>query len=176
MFLRRPFFLGRMLGLFLLLGGLLLGFSAAYRAGQMRGYMMGTMTAYQQTAPRGESASPEMPMPFYGRGYDGYSGWGTRPHFGAFLFPFLCLLPWGSSSWAAFSSGDAGITANTALWVAPGDITPAKPTSGADTPGLAKAPLTRTNPSKKPKKQKQGYTEGHRGKNTEIHRGKTNTS
>jgi len=95
MFLRRPFFLGRMLGLFLLLGGLLFGFSAAYRAGQMRGYMMGTMTAYQQTAPRSESASPEMPMPFYGRGFDGHSGWGTRPHFGAFLFPFLCLLPLG---------------------------------------------------------------------------------
>lgn len=95
MFLRRPFFLGRMLGLFLLLGGLLLGFSAAYRAGQMRGYMMGTMTAYQQAAPRGESASPEMPMPFYGRGYDGYGGWGTRPHFSFILFPILCLLPLG---------------------------------------------------------------------------------
>ena len=95
MFLRRPFFLGRMLGLFLLLGGLLFGFSAAYRAGQMHGYRMGAMTTYQQTTPRTESASPESPMPFYGRGFDGHGGWGMRPHFSFFLFPFLCLLPLG---------------------------------------------------------------------------------
>lgn len=91
MFMRRPFFFGRILGLFLLLGGLFFGFAAAFRAGQSHGYRMGAMTAYQQTAPRSESVSPESQLPFYGRGR-GFDGWGMRPHFGFGFFPFLCCL------------------------------------------------------------------------------------
>lgn len=94
MFMRRPFFFGRILGLFLLLGGLFLGFAAAYRAGQANGYRMGAMTTYQQTTPRSESASPESQLPFYGRerGWGGYGMWGVRPHFGFGFFPLLCCL------------------------------------------------------------------------------------
>lgn len=93
----RRFFIGRLVGLMLLGFGLLFGLGAAFRAGQMSGYRMGMITAYQETARQSEGSESAPTAPFMGRGYDRgmHGGWGMRPHFGFGFFPFLCLIPLG---------------------------------------------------------------------------------
>ena len=87
----RGHFVLRILVTLLLIGGLIAGGAALFRAGQAQGYALGVatagkeITAQPQTAPGAPGSA--MPGPFYPRGPFAY-GYGYGPHFMPFFMPF----------------------------------------------------------------------------------------